>query len=89
MVALTMRGCGHCTALKPVIRALEAASDVDMVEVDSRSMDAWAREHGVRGMPKVRGFPTILAVRDGAVVDVFPSSADRSEANLRHWISKL
>jgi thiol-disulfide isomerase/thioredoxin len=88
LVAFTMQGCGHCVRLKPTLAAL-AAQDVAVVNVDAREIRSFESAGGITGLPSIRGFPTLAALRGRRIVATYPPSGDRSPEALKRWLTTV
>src|SRR2546430_164374 len=66
--------CGPCRAIAPVLEGLAAESDgrVTLMKVDGDQNPGLAAQYGIRAIP------TILFVKDGAVVDRVVGAASKA-----------
>ncbi|HEX3613780.1 MAG TPA: thioredoxin [Sporichthyaceae bacterium] len=80
VVDLWAQWCGPCRTLSPALEhvAAELAGRVKLVKVDVDAAPRLARRFAVQAVP------TLLILRDGAVVARQPGAAPA--AALRHWI---
>ena len=84
LVLIHMKGCGYCVKLMPEWEAAEKENktDIKMRAVERTQDDgpALCKKHDIRG------FPTILLIRNGEKIDSY--EGDRSKSGILDFLNK-
>jgi len=85
LLLVTMKGCGHCEALKPAWKAVSAKHPGQMISIDSSDSSPEAKK--ILDELDVKGYPAMFIMDHGKMVKTYEGG--RTEQDLTAEVASL